>query len=670
MSNAKKRQKLRPSIGDKIESARRDDLPRVNFRPFLFIALGLIFGIVLYVRCRFGGAKGTDFIIPILLLAASLRPLSLKRAGVIFLCFALSALAGAGVMHFKCERYVSGASAGEYAVTGTVRSFTVNDGSSSVLLGDLKLNGVFREGKMSVIVQSEEIRAGDVLSFGASVTRSGLPADGSSYRESLFVKDVRYFATPNEDGIAVMGRGNALLRLNAAVYNVLHAHLSKTQADTAYALLTGSAGNLDDGFSEAVRQGGVAHIFAVSGLHIGILYAAVSFAFCKAKKFRVLPAIAAIAIYSAFCGFSVSSVRAVVMCAVLGVYGAAGRKYDFLGAIAFAASAVLLFRPAEWLSAGFRLSFGACLGLALYARPIKRVLKRLPAFLSNYLSANLAVQLFTFPILFETFGYFSVWGTLLNFVLIPALPILFLGLFLATIFSLAIPPAAAIFLSVPNGMITLFLWIFSFDFSLVLAGFTLGAGGAIWTIGSIALSERVRLEGRAKACAAIGISALFALTLVFGNVAVAGCKVIAEKGVVLVQSRTERILILDGSLSAKTYENFLMRRYSGALDAVVVLGTSAGAELGGVLSLPAEEIRSSCERETGFSETIVRYESEFSYGKIAFRFEGQEKLVLIAEGLAAEIDFTGMRSLSCDLFLGDEEGGVYYLKSGSIYRVN
>lgn len=658
----------RPAIGVRAKPKKRlPDFPRINFRPFLFFAIGLAFGIVVYARCRFGGFRGTDFVLFALLFAFSLRPLSLKRSGAVFLCFAIAASAGAGLMHLKCERFVSGADAGEYRVTGTVLSFSAGGGSASLVLGSLTFDGLSTGGRLSVTVPSERVRAGDVLSFEASVTRSALPIGGSSYEESLFIKDIRYFAVPSEEGVAVTGRGNALLRLNAAVYDVLHEHLEKTQADTAYALLTGSAGSLDDGFSEAVRQGGVAHIFAVSGLHIGILYGAVALLFRRLKKFAPLPAVAAVIVYSAFCGFSVSSVRAVVMCAVLGICQANGRKYDFLGAIAFAACAVLLIRPEEWLSAGFRLSFGACLGLAFYSRSFKRSFRKLPRFLAEYLAANLSVQLFTFPVLYETFGYFSLWGTLLNFFLIPVLPVLFLGLFLTVFLSLAIAPAAAVFLSIPNGMLTLFLWVFSFDFSLVFTGFSLGAGGALWLIGAVALSERVRFGDKTKVYLSAALALIFSLTVALNNAVFAGCKLIAERGIVLAESDSAHVLVIDGSRSVKSYEDFLMRYYDGELDAVVVLGEKPGAGLHDALFLPASEVRAAVKSETGFAETAVLYEREFTYGGILFRFEGENKLVLVAEDRTAEIDFTGQEALGADLFLGKESSGVYYLLGGAVY---
>ena len=101
----------------------RPGLPQINFRPFLYAAFGLILGIILYMRCRFGGAKGTDFVFFVLLTAFSLKPLSLRRIGVIFLCLAVFAGLGAGLMHIKCASYTAGMPAGDYEVSGTVVCF-------------------------------------------------------------------------------------------------------------------------------------------------------------------------------------------------------------------------------------------------------------------------------------------------------------------------------------------------------------------------------------------------------------------------------------------------------------------------------------------------------------------------------------------------------------------
>ena len=647
----------------------KPNLPRINLRFFLYPALGLIFGIFLYCRIRFGGIRATDFVFFILLFALSVRPVSWKRYLAIFLSFLLLAGAGAGLMHLYAERYRSGMGTGEYEITGTVVSFTVDEEETYVVLNHLSFDGKRTDGKMQATLASENVRTGDVVTLSAFVSHLSLPEN--SYGTNLFVKNIRYSADVVH--FDVTGRSsNLLLRLNGKCYGVLHNNLGDDEADVAYALLTGNSGGMDDGLATAVRQGGIAHIFAVSGLHIGILYGAVALALKRFRRARVIPASALAFVYSAFCAFSVSSVRAAIMCTVLGLTQSIGRKYDFLESISFAVIVTLLIRPAEWLSAGFRLSFGACIGLALFSGTFKRGLKRIkcPAFLAEYLAANLSVQIFTFPVLYETFGYYSVWGMLLNAILIPALPALFLGLFACTVLSLIIPSASSFFCTVPNGMISALLYLFSVaDFSFVLTGFSLGAGAAVWITGAAILSERVRLGRAARIAAASLLAVLFAACLVVRNAVWNGCKIVAaENGMILVRTKNECVLILANSTNLSSCERFLAQHYGGTLSAVVAFPDNGFQAVNTALFLDAEEIRLMKETDLGLQETNVVYGETFAYGELLFRYESERKLTLTCEDCVIEIDFDETQALFGDLFFNGNAGS-YYLHGGKIVRL-
>ena len=96
-------------------------------------------------------------------------------------------------------------------------------------------------------------------------------------------------------------------------------NLDKDTAAICYAMLIGDTKGVDDATLDSFRFGGVAHIFAVSGLHIGLVYGVIAFAMKKLRANKFLSAaicIAVILLYSAVCGFTLSSVRAVIMCAV------------------------------------------------------------------------------------------------------------------------------------------------------------------------------------------------------------------------------------------------------------------------------------------------------------------------------------------------------------------
>lgn len=648
---------------------------RVNFRPVLFCALGLAMGVFFYTRIRFGGLVPSDFLFIALFVLFALVPLGKKRSLCVFLCLALSAGMGVLSVHLYTARFLSAAEA-EGRLSGTVSSATVRQGYSLLTLDGLSVNGEAVGGKCRVFYNGEDVRTGDMIVCDATLTPVGLEAlDDDPYARGDFSKDIRYMASVSS--LEKTGRSNNLfLRMNAALYDCLHGNMERDRADLGFALLTGNAGGVDGDISEAVQRGGVAHIFAVSGLHIGILYAAVYACFPFLKKSRVLPPILAAFFYCGLCNFTASSVRALIMCGTLGVMRTFGKKYDFLESVSLAALFTLLFFPQQWLSAGMRLTYSAALGIALLRPPLRTLLLRIrcPRFLAEYFSTALGVQLFALPVLLDAFGYVPVYSLLLNFFLIPALPVLFLGTLLCALFALVIPPAAPFFLLFPEGMFSAFLYVFSVaDVSFVLAGFSLGAGSAILLTGCVALSGRVRLSVLEKSVAAAALAVLFTVAVVLQNVVFSGVRLefYSREGNTLALARSphESVLFLDGDVTVSDCKDFLGRTYGGKLTAVVVLSEDEVAGANTAAFLPAERVilRDPC--ETGLREVPLAFGTQFSVGEMEFRFESRSKLLLFAEGCAVELDFEGNEAFGADLFLGESSPVKrlnYFLKNGII----
>lgn len=663
-----------PKMGEE-KRKREKRLPFINFRLLVFCAFGLIFGIFLYMRIRFGGLKPSDFLFCGIFLGFSLFPFSWKRTLALLLAVALFGGIGAGAIHIYTQNFLRGPEEGTYFITGTVASFTVGNGRCDVLLEDLAFDGAPAGGKLRLTVLSEDVRAGDILAFETSVKRNGLPMSGNQYAEYCYYSDIRYEGSGVEYNKTGTGK-NFLLRIVSALYDRLDGGMGGAEAEVAFALLTGNSRGMDEGISEEVRTGGIAHIFAVSGLHIGILFGAVMLVF-RRKRYAVFPAIGAVFLYSALCSFTVSSVRAVVMCSVMGLYRAFGRKYDFPQSIALAAIVVLLIDPADFLSAGFRLSFGACLGLALFSGTLSRLFKKIPhvpKFLASYLAANLSVQLFTFPILLEAFGYFSVWGFALNLVLIPLLPAFFLTVLLFSVFALIIPPAAGVFLAVPKGLLSLFLLVISAgDFSYALAGFSLGAGGVVWLVGSLVLSEKFRLRPLPRIGCAAGLAAVFALCLVLANVVFTGVRIdvyACDSGsAAIVRTPDTAVLLIDGGIGLDDAEDFLNRTYGGELDGVFVLSENELAGVNRAAFLDAEAVYACDEIATGLQRTNVVFGKTAEIGGMRFEYETRGKLALISCGVVVEFDFEGNAALGADLFIGAESGGLKYFLDRGIIKV-
>ena len=360
------------------------------------------------------------------------------------------------------------------------------------------------------------------------------------------------------------------------------------------------------------------------------------------------------------------------MCGVFGASKAFGRKSDGLETLAFAAVVVLLLFPAQWYAAGFRLSFGACLGLALISGSLMRAFQKLhlPRVASGCLAPTIAAQLTTAPILLANFGYLSVWSTLLNLILVPLVPVFFLCTLVSAALSLLLPFAAGVLLAFPEGLFALLILILSFsDWTLVLSGFVLGTGGVLFLFFCAFLSPRLRMRRLVRAGVAAVGCALLALVLVSNNVVFSGCRLTAyeegESAAVLIETRTEHILVVDGDISLDECEDFLSRTYGGELTAVIALEEAA---LNTAVFLDAEEVRLKEPVSLGLHRTEVVFGQSFSYGELSFFFT-EEGILLSCEGVVTEIAPDGEAG-KADFFLGKGSGGLkFFIEDGIIKQL-
>lgn len=647
----------------------RKKLPRLNFRPLLFAACALVFGIILYDNLHRHAFSYSAWALWAIIFLLSLSPFEKKRMLCVVFGFAICSLVGFGCMANYTINYESGFAGGDAVLSGTVTSFSGKDGYSIVVLDDISIDGSPLHGKCTVTLSTEDLRTGDIILLNGTIEH--LSAEAETAGRYYFASNIRYSA--HKCTFQKIGEAkNPFLAFNRTIYDCLHEHMQKDEADIAYALLTGSSGGMDGDLMNAIRQSGIAHVFAVSGLHIGIVFGAVSFCLKKCGKWKFIPAALVAIGFSALCGFTVSSLRAVIMCTVFGLQRMLGRKTDFLQSIGLSAICVLLLFPAQWFAVGFQLSFGACMGLALFSGSLQRLLCGFPKLIREYLSATLAVQLFTFPVFIESFGYFSVWGTLLNLIVVPCMPVFFLCVLIFTLGSILLPFAATILLSVPSGLIALFLYLFQIaDFSFVLTGFSLGAGAIIWLIACILLSERVRFSVKTKGVMAIGCALLFSVSMVSQNMVFVGCRITCYVGnsgsAAIVQTMEDNVLIMSGDISLRDCESFLGHAYGGALTAVIIVSEEEAA-INRAAFLDAQEYRLQEKTTSGLQRKEVLFGDRFSYGALQFSYVNAHKLIMTTQNIAVEFDFESGETIGCDLLIDGTSARLqYYLKDGMIY---
>jgi len=192
--------------------------------------------------------------------------------------------------------------------------------------------------------------------------------------KNLFI--VRY---PENGRILAPGSGFSILRAAARSREWMQRMLSRDLEDSpdVVGLICGTSLGLrhqtHDDIEEPFQQTGTLHLFAVAGLHVGIVARLLwTFAMVLRLPRKVATAliIPLLFFYAAITGLHTASVRAAVMSALLlgGIFF--DRKVLALNSLAAAAFLILLFDSNQLFTSGFQLSFAVVGAIVLLADPM------------------------------------------------------------------------------------------------------------------------------------------------------------------------------------------------------------------------------------------------------------------------------------------------------------
>lgn len=190
------------------------------------------------------------------------------------------------------------------------------------------------------------------------------------------------------------------------------------------ALLVGETADLPPEIAASFRDGGVAHVLAISGFHVALVAVVVG-SLLRATGLGVRAAdagvLAATALYVLVAGAQPPVLRSGLM---IGVYLAArllGRPTSPGQAMGLSAFLLLAARPQSLFDVSFLLTMLAVTGLAAFGRPLERALvaRGLPALVAAPVAATLGAELAIFPVQAYVFRVVPFVGLLSNLVAIP-----------------------------------------------------------------------------------------------------------------------------------------------------------------------------------------------------------------------------------------------------------
>ncbi len=150
-------------------------------------------------------------------------------------------------------------------------------------------------------------------------------------------------------------------------------HLDNEVKGFLFAFMTGNKSFLSQKQIDVFRKTGTIHLFAVSGLHIGLLFLIIKLflvTFIWNPKLLVVLSVLLLAIYVNFVGNPPSAVRALVMIIFWQGSKLINRKTNPLSSLAWAFIIILSMDPSEFFTVGFQLSFAVVLSMIWLLRGV------------------------------------------------------------------------------------------------------------------------------------------------------------------------------------------------------------------------------------------------------------------------------------------------------------
>lgn len=295
-----------------------------------------------------------------------------------------------------------------------------------------------RSGYGIVVYLSEQDM--DVFKIGQKVTVSGkylnyeLPENQGQFNMRQYYRIKGYEgcirkATVISDKGSYSHVKNALFNIKKRTGNIYDCVMPPEYSGTMKALVLGDKDNLSSDVKELYQDAGIAHVLALSGLHVATVGMTLLNSLIKTgigiAPSSIISSVIMV-LYGIMTGLSVSTIRALIMF-LLGVLAkTAGRTYDLLSAVSVSSMLILVENPYYVYDSGFLLSVLAVLGIAVIYPIISPYFKYK---LWKSMCVSMSATIGTLPVTMCSFYKISRYGIITNLLVVPlAGVILFIGI--------------------------------------------------------------------------------------------------------------------------------------------------------------------------------------------------------------------------------------------------
>lgn len=226
------------------------------------------------------------------------------------------------------------------------------------------------------------------------------------------------------------------------VSDMIRMHLPRRIQGVALALTTGQKSAILEAEEEMMRRAGLAHLLAISGLHVGLVAALIFYVVrlvlatsmtlalhYPIKKWAAGTTIILITLYAVFVGASFSTTRALIMTILVLLAVMFDRISLTLRTVALAALVLLAMSPHSIVHPGFQMSFAAVIALVTFYQDTRQWWqgifqssewpRRMALYVMGTMVTTIIATIATMPFAIYHFQQVSVLGVFANALVMP-----------------------------------------------------------------------------------------------------------------------------------------------------------------------------------------------------------------------------------------------------------
>jgi competence protein ComEC len=338
-------------------------------------------------------------------------------------------------------------------IMGNVTEINNTEGGLKIILEELYISGYSdklpHKIRLTIKRTIEKIEIGDRIGLFASLMPPPPPSlpKGFDYQQYAYFKQIGAigYAISKvrilEKAAHLSGLQQYFSLLRQKVEARVFASMPASEAAIAVGILVGDSSAINAEEYEAIRKSGLAHIIAISGMHIvvvvGLIFITVRFLLSRLsylplrldiKKVAAVIAIIGSLFYLLIAGSPLSAQRAFIMSTIVLAAIILDRKANPMRSVAIAATIILILTPEAILSASMQMSFAASIALVasfnlssifFKIKNRKGIITKTASYFATVTISTLVAGIATSPFIIYHFNQFSTYSVLSNLIAIP-----------------------------------------------------------------------------------------------------------------------------------------------------------------------------------------------------------------------------------------------------------